>query len=156
MPVKIRLRRMGRRKQPHFRVVVSDSRSPRDGRFVETLGYYKPLSDPARLVLDLQRVDYWLGEGASPSDTVRSLILKARKGGAEDVAVGEVAPEERQVKRAEVLASKRVAEQRGAAKASDTHPVPEEPAADASQPAAERAVETGSKPGVGEDAEESE
>ena len=53
MPVKIRLRRMGRKKQPHFRVVVTDSRSPRDGRFVETLGYYKPLSDPARLVLDL-------------------------------------------------------------------------------------------------------
>ena len=131
MPVKIRLRRMGRKKQPHFRVVVSDSRSPRDGRFVETLGYYKPLSDPARLVLDLARVDYWLEEGASPSDTVRSLITKARKGGAEDLAVGEAAPEERQAKRAEALASKRAAEQKGAAKASDTHPVPEEPAAEA-------------------------
>ncbi|MDH3424624.1 MAG: 30S ribosomal protein S16, partial [Gemmatimonadota bacterium] len=51
MPVRIRLRRMGRKKQPHYRVVVTDSKSPRDGRFVETLGYYKPLSDPARLVL---------------------------------------------------------------------------------------------------------
>ena len=133
MSVRIRLRRMGRKKQPHFRVVVSDSRSPRDGRFVETLGYYKPLSDPARLVLDLERVDYWLKEGASPSDTVRSLITKARKGGAEDVAVGEVAPEERQAKRAEVLASRRAVEQRGKAKATETHPVPEEPAADAAE-----------------------
>lgn len=135
MPVKIRLRRMGRKKQPHFRVVVTDSRSPRDGRFVETLGYYKPLSDPARLVLDMARVDYWLEEGASPSDTVRSLITKARKGGTEDVAVGEVAPEERQAKRAEALATKRVAEQKGAAKPADRHPVPEEPAADAAEPA---------------------
>jgi small subunit ribosomal protein S16 len=135
---------MGRKKQPHFRVVVSDSRSPRDGRFVETLGYYKPLSDPARLVLDLERVDYWLREGASPSDTVRSLISKARKGGADDVAVGEVAPEEREVKRAEVLASRRAAEQRGAAKAAkaaETHAVPEEPAADAAEPAAEEDAE---------------
>ncbi|MGD8280863.1 MAG: 30S ribosomal protein S16, partial [Gemmatimonadota bacterium] len=81
MPARIRLRRMGRKKQPHFRIVVSDSASPRDGRFVETLGYYKPLSDPARLILDLERVDHWLGEGASPSGTVKSLISKARAGG---------------------------------------------------------------------------
>ena len=128
MPVRIRLRRMGRKKQPHFRVVVSDSTSPRDGRFVETIGYYKPLSHPARLVLDLGRVDHWLKEGASPSDTVKSLISKARKGGADDVAVGEVAPEERQAKRAEVLASKRAAEQRGAAKAAQAQAVPAEPA----------------------------
>jgi len=141
MPVKIRLRRMGRKKQPHFRVVVSDSRSPRDGRFVETLGYYKPLSAPARLVLDLERVDYWLGEGASPSDTVRSLITKARKGGTEDVAVGEVQREEREAKRAEVLASKSAAAQRGKAKAAETHPVPEEPAADAAEPAVEENAE---------------
>ena len=132
---------MGRKKQPHFRVVVTDSRSPRDGRFVETLGYYKPLSDPARLVLDLTRVDYWLEEGASPSDTVRSLITKARKGGTEDLAVGEAAPEERQAKLAEALAAKRVAEQKGAAKPTDTHPVPEEPAADAAEPAVKEDAE---------------
>src|SRR5688572_30588426 len=114
MPVRIRLRRMGRKKLPHFRVVVADGKSPRDGRFVETIGYYKPLSDPARLILDLERVDYWLAEGASPSDTVKSLISKARKGGASDVAVGEVAVEERQAKRAEALAARRVAEQRSA------------------------------------------
>jgi small subunit ribosomal protein S16 len=107
---------MGRKKLPHYRIVVTDSRSPRDGRFVETLGYYKPLSDPARLVIDLGRVDHWLGEGASPSDTVASLISKARKGGTSDVAIGEVAPEERQAKRAEALAARRTVEQKAAAK----------------------------------------
>ena len=60
---------MGRKKQPHYRVVVADSASPRDGRFVESLGYYKPLSQPARLVLDLDRVDHWLPKGAQPSGT---------------------------------------------------------------------------------------
>jgi small subunit ribosomal protein S16 len=115
---------MGRKKQPHFRVVIADGTSPRDGRFVETIGYYKPLSHPARLVLDLERVDYWLGEGASPSDTVRSLIDKARKGGASDVAVGEIAAEEREAKRAESLAAKRVAEQKAAAKAAEKASAP--------------------------------
>ena len=79
---------MGRKKQPHYRVVVADSQSPRDGRFVETLGYYKPLSEPARLVLDMERVDHWLGVGADPSATVRSLIAKAKAGGDATVAVG--------------------------------------------------------------------
>ena len=72
---------MGRKKRPHYRIVVADSASPRDGRFVETLGYYKPLAQPARLVLDMERVDHWIAEGASPSGTVKSLITKARKGG---------------------------------------------------------------------------
>lgn len=115
---------MGRKKQPHFRVVVADGTSPRDGRFVETIGYYKPLSHPARLVLDLARVDHWLGEGASPSDTVKSLIAKARKGGESDVAVGEIGAEERQAKRAELLATKRVAAQKAAAKAAEKASAP--------------------------------
>jgi len=105
---------MGRKKQPHYRIVVSDGASPRDGRFVETLGYYKPLSEPARLVLDLQRVDYWIGEGASPSGTVKSLISKARRGGDATVAVGVEDEEVRKTKRAEELAAKRVAEQKAA------------------------------------------
>jgi len=105
---------MGRKKQPHYRIVVSDSTSPRDGRFVETLGYYKPLTDPARLVLDLQRVDHWIGEGASLSDTVKSLISKARRGGDGGLAVGVEDLEERKTKRAEELAAKRAAEQRAA------------------------------------------
>jgi small subunit ribosomal protein S16 len=108
---------MGRKKQPHYRIVVTDGASPRDGRFVETLGYYKPLSDPARLVVDMNRVDHWLGEGASPSGTVKSLISKARRGGDGKVAVGEVAPEERESKRAEELAARRAAEQKAVAEA---------------------------------------
>jgi small subunit ribosomal protein S16 len=105
---------MGRKKQPHYRIVVADSLSPRDGRFVESLGYYKPLSQPARLVLDMDRLDHWLGEGAMPSGTVKSLITKARQGGDGSVAVGEVAAEEREAKRAEELAAKRAAEKRKA------------------------------------------
>ena len=116
MPVRIRLRRMGRKKQPHYRVVVADSQSPRDGRFVETLGYYKPLTQPARLVLDMERVDHWLGEGADPSDTVKSLIAKARVGGDQTVAFGVESQEQVQAKRAEELAVRATAEKKAADK----------------------------------------
>ena len=87
MSVKIRLRRMGKKKQPHYRIVVADSRSPRDGRFVEILGYYNPITRPARLKVDLERVDYWLDEGAIASPTVDSLVAKARIGGDGKVAL---------------------------------------------------------------------
>lgn len=87
MSVKIRLRRMGKKKQPHYRIVVADSRSPRDGRFVENVGYYNPLPQPAKLKVDLDRVDYWLGEGAIASPTVGSLVSKARGGGDDKVAL---------------------------------------------------------------------
>lgn len=90
MSVKIRLRRMGKKKQPHYRIVVADSRSPRDGRFVENLGYYNPIPDPARVVVDLDRVDYWLGEGAIMSPTVGNLVSKARAGGDDRVALGDL------------------------------------------------------------------
>jgi small subunit ribosomal protein S16 len=110
MAVRIRLRRMGRKKQPHYRVVVADSAKPRDGRFVESLGYYRPLSNPARVVIDLEKVDYWIGQGAIPTDTVRSLIEKARKGGDDTMAVGEVDVEARKAKQAEELAARRKAE----------------------------------------------
>lgn len=93
MSVKIRLRRMGKKKQPHYRIVVADSRSPRDGRFVENLGYYNPIPDPARVVVDLDRVDYWLGEGAMMSPTVGNLVSKARAGGDDRVALGGLASE---------------------------------------------------------------
>ena len=89
MSVKIRLRRMGKKKQPHYRIVVADSRSPRDGRFVENLGYYSPVREPALLKVDLDRVDYWLGEGAIASPTVGSLVSKARVGGDDTVALAE-------------------------------------------------------------------
>ena len=96
MAVSIRLRRMGRKKQPHYRVVVADRLSPRDGRFIETIGYYKPLTHPARLVLDLERVDYWLEVGAKPSDTVRGLIKRARRGGRPEGRGGRAGPGSRE------------------------------------------------------------
>ncbi len=87
MSAKIRLRRMGKKKQPHYRIVVADSRAPRDGRFVENLGYYNPITHPAQLKVDLERVDYWLGEGAIASRTVGNLLSRARAGGDAKVAL---------------------------------------------------------------------
>ena len=74
--VKIRLKRMGMKKMPFYRVVVTDSRSPRDGRFIEEIGYYNPVSDPVQLKLDHERAKYWLSTGAQPTDTVRGLLKK--------------------------------------------------------------------------------
>ncbi len=117
MPIKIRLRRMGRKKQPHYRVVIADSDSPRDGRFVESLGYYKPLTHPARLVLDMDRVEYWEGKGALPTPTVASLLRKARRGGDGSVAVGEVDKEAEKQAHLEALAARRRVEAEAQAKA---------------------------------------
>ena len=119
MAVSIRLRRMGRKKKPHYRVVVAEKTSPRDGRFVESLGYYKPLTIPARLVIDLERVDYWISQGALPSRTVRSLIAKARKGGDSALALGEVDRDAEKARKAEVLAGKRKVEASAAAAAAE-------------------------------------
>jgi small subunit ribosomal protein S16 len=72
----IRLRRVGTTKKPHYRVVVADSRAWRDGRFVEVLGHYDPRQDPAVVKIDSERARFWIGKGARPSDTVRSLLGK--------------------------------------------------------------------------------
>lgn len=77
MAVKIRLKRMGAKKAPFYRIVVSDSRSPRDGRFIEEIGTYNPLKDPGEIVVDKERTAYWIGCGAQPSDTVRALLKKS-------------------------------------------------------------------------------
>ena len=77
MAVRIRLRRQGRTKSPTYRIVVADGRSPRDGRFIETLGQYAPRSGDQALQLNTERANYWLDCGAQPSDTVRSLLRKA-------------------------------------------------------------------------------
>lgn len=76
MPVRIRLMRMGRRKRPFFRVVVADSRSPRDGKFIETLGYYDPLKEPYEFKVDPEKVKKWLERGAEPTETVRALLRR--------------------------------------------------------------------------------
>lgn len=77
MAVKIRLKRMGAKKAPFYRVVVADSRSPRDGRFIDTVGTYNPLSTPAEVKLDEEKAIKWLGNGAIPTDTVKNLFSKA-------------------------------------------------------------------------------
>ena len=77
MAVKIRLRRMGAKKAPFYRIVVADSRSPRDGRSIDEIGYYNPLKDPADIVVDTEKAKKWMQNGAQPSDTVRALLKKA-------------------------------------------------------------------------------
>jgi len=78
MAVKIRLARHGAKKKPFYRIVVADSESPRDGRFIETVGTYDPVQQPAAVDIKKERLDYWLSQGAKPTDTVRSLIKGAQ------------------------------------------------------------------------------
>ena len=75
--VKIRLRRLGAKKAPFYRVVVADSRFPRDGRFIEEIGFYNPTVDPAELKVDVDRAQAWIKTGAQPTDTVKALLKKA-------------------------------------------------------------------------------
>jgi small subunit ribosomal protein S16 len=76
MAVKIRLKRIGAKKAPYYRVVVADSRSPRDGRFIEEIGIYQPLEDPALVRIDVEKAKKWIANGAQPTDTVRDLLKK--------------------------------------------------------------------------------
>lgn len=78
--VRLRLTRMGAKKKPFYRVVATDSRTPRDGAIIEKLGHYDPMKNPFELKLDLARVDHWIAQGAQPSDTVARLIERARAG----------------------------------------------------------------------------
>ena len=77
MAVKIRLRRTGAKKAPSYRVVVADSRYPRDGRFIEEIGYYNPLTEPSTIKIDLEKAKNWIANGAQPTDTVKDLLKKA-------------------------------------------------------------------------------
>ena len=76
MAVKIRLRRIGAKKAPYYRVIVADSRSPRDGRFIEELGTYNPLTEPAEIKIDTERALEWMKKGAQPTDTVKTLLKR--------------------------------------------------------------------------------
>lgn len=77
MAVRIRLKRMGAKKRPFYRLVVADSRSARDGRVIDTLGYYDPMTDPSTVKIDQERARTWLEQGAQPSDTARRLLIEA-------------------------------------------------------------------------------
>ena len=130
--VKIRLRRFGKKNTPVYRVVVADKRSPRDGSIIEEIGTYDPLLKRNNFTLKLDRVDYWLGVGAQPSDTVASFIRKARKGPEEEAdeepvveAVEAPAETEAAPEPAEAAAEVAVAEEPAAEEATE----PEAPAA---------------------------
>ena len=79
MAVKIRLARHGAKKRPYYRIVVADSRAPRDGKFIEEVGRYNPCVEPAMVQFDMEKVDQWIKTGAQPTDTVASLIKRARE-----------------------------------------------------------------------------
>lgn len=91
--LRIRLTRRGAKKDPHYRVVIAEQSSPRDGRFKEIVGYYNPAQEPVRLHLDLDRIDYWLGAGAQPTETVRTLIRRVKSQAEEVSAQVELSPE---------------------------------------------------------------
>ena len=76
MAVKIRLRRMGAKKAPFYRVIVADEKSPRDGKFIDEIGYYNPLTNPAEVKIDAEKAKKWLDNGAQPTETVKSLLKK--------------------------------------------------------------------------------
>ena len=76
MAVKIRLRRMGAKKAPFYRVIVADSRSPRDGRFIEEIGYYNPISEPVEVKINAEAAQKWIKNGAQPTETVKALLKK--------------------------------------------------------------------------------
>jgi len=127
MAVKIRLRRMGSRNAAFYRVIVQDSRRAPTGKFIETLGWYDPKQEGNNFSLNLDRTDYWLGNGAQPSDTAASLIKKARTLPVEQAVSGEVTAEEIPVEavEAEVTAEETV-EEVPAEKAATAEPVVEE------------------------------
>jgi len=138
MSVKIRLRRVGRKKQPYYRVVVTDTAAPRDGQYLDTVGFYNPLTKPAELRMDLGKVDQWMADGAGLSETVASLVRKARRGGDAKVALKQ--PDE-------ATGSTRSRTSPGAAEApaeaaAAAEPIAAEPAAKvAEEPAAQAAEE---------------
>ncbi len=77
MAVKMRLTRIGAKKAPFYRVIVADSRSPRDGRFIDTIGTYNPLTNPVEIKIDAEKAKKWLGNGAQPTETVKALLKKS-------------------------------------------------------------------------------
>lgn len=89
--LKLRLTRMGAKDKAHYRIIVQEARSKRDGRFVENVGYYNPRTEPSTIVMKLDRVDYWIKNGAQPTDSVASLLKRARASAGEQVATPDLA-----------------------------------------------------------------
>ena len=161
MSVRVRLTRVGSKKNPIWRVVVADQRSPRDGRSIETLGHYNPQTQPSTIVIDRERLDYWLERGAQPSGTVKKLMrapntevavraARAGRGGHRDRRRGEAEAPADVAAAAEPEVAEAPAEPEAAApprpppRRPTSEPDPEAPAEDA--PAEPEAAETGSEP----------
>lgn len=150
MAVKLRLRRMGRKKRPVYRIVAADAHAPRDGRFIEEIGHYNPLTDPATIEVNQDRAIYWLTQGAIPTTTVKSLFRRTginlrfdlmKRGVPEEKAAEEFrkweALQEERRKRQEV---KKAVEQKQQEKAAEPQPVVEKQP-DANPPKAEKVAE---------------
>ena len=101
MAVKIRMKRLGAKKRPFYRIVVADERSPRDGRFIEEIGYYNPISEPKVFKIDSERVNYWIGVGAKPTKTVEKLLKTDFEDLAKQVEENKKLEEEKKAKEAE-------------------------------------------------------
>jgi len=125
MAVKIRLRRVGRKKQPSYRMVVTESENPRGGAYLDTVGFYNPQRKPAELRIDLPKIDEWIGRGATLSETTESLVRKARRGGDKTVAVSTMQ-----------IAAEPTPAEPNASEPAPVEPSPAEPAAEA-EPAEE-------------------
>jgi small subunit ribosomal protein S16 len=139
MAVSIRLRREGTRNSPYYKVVVADSRSPRDGKFIEIIGTYDPKKPDHNSTLKLDRIDHWISQGAQPSDTVRSLIKKNKKQAATapaDTAAAESPAEQGAPESPAEEASAPVAEAPAAPTAEESAPVAEQSAPAEEPPAA--------------------
>jgi small subunit ribosomal protein S16 len=144
MAVKIRLRRTGRKKQPSYRLVVADTDTPRDGQYLDAVGTYNPLTRPADLRIDLDKVDAWLARGAGMTDTVASLIRKARQGGDRKVAVRGVGPDEPAPP--PVVAPPPVEKPKAGSRGAPKAAAPEAPAEAASGAPADNAIDAPSAP----------
>ena len=139
MPSMIRLRRVGRNKQSNYRVVVVDQEAPRDGAYIEAIGFYNPRSKPAELRLDLGRFDAWVAKGAQMSDTVASLARKARRGGDRTVEIVPVGGRPPKAEAPAAAPAAKPARSRSRAAAASAPAVAAEPAASAPAVAAEPA-----------------
>ncbi len=115
MAVKIRMKRIGAKKRPFYRIVVADERSPRDGKFIEEIGYYNPISEPKVFKIDSERVDYWIGVGAKPTTTVARLLKTDFEDLAKQVEEKKKAEAEKKAKEAEERRLKREAEEKAKA-----------------------------------------
>ena len=146
MSVRLRLQRHGSKKRPFYRIVAADQRMPRDGRYKEQLGVFNPMPNPNVVDLDLERVDYWLGVGAQPTDTVNALIRKVREGG-HFITTAEFTAHNKQARKDRQAAALAVKEVETAAPAPSAAPAEAAPAAEAADapeateaPAAEEAA----------------